>query len=412
MFINSSLSGKAQDALTFEGQKCYGGTQSDPPEFIKFFPDGSFISCGSSNSINGDVEPSVYNTAIWVFKANKEGTILWQKRYGGNRNNFESIVISDVELTQDGGCVIVGNTNLADGDFIGVHGPVSDGQYEYDGFIIKLSSAGTTEWLRCVGGSSYEFITSVTQSPSGSFILVGQASSYDGDVSGYHGAYYDYPSDGDGWVVKINSNGMITEQRCYGGLGFDAFTYITNAQDNGFFVVGHTRSKDGDVSGFHTDEEGTPVFLDTWVLKLHENISLNWQKCIGGVGREQSLMNSRFAPPVTSDGGIIISGTTTSNDGDMANVLYSSNYFFIKLSSMGIIDWKTFLGPANSGELNGPMFAIEADGGGSLLFAVHNVDFINSGNFIGNRGGTDAFIGKINSASGQLQWIVLAPQIY
>jgi len=62
---------------------------------------------------------------------------------------------------------------------------------------VKLSSMGSLQWQKCLGGSSLDEAHSIQQTDDGGYIVAGQTHSDDGDVSGNHG-------DSDFWVVKLD----------------------------------------------------------------------------------------------------------------------------------------------------------------------------------------------------------------
>ena len=67
-------------------QKCIGGYYHDDPYYITQTEDGGFVVIGTTFSNNGDVSgnPSYPgNPAIWVVKLDSQGSIEWQKVYGG-----------------------------------------------------------------------------------------------------------------------------------------------------------------------------------------------------------------------------------------------------------------------------------------------------------------------------------------
>jgi len=151
---------------------------------------------------------------------------------------------------------VAGETCSNDGDVSGNHG-------EYDFWVVKLNSSGEIEWQRCLGGSDYDYASSIQQTLDGGFIVAGYTKSNDGDVSGWHEGYDPYGGDPlpDCWVVKLNSSGEIEWQRCLGGSEIDGTKSLQQTTEGGFIVAGYSESNDGDVSGNHG--EG-----DAWVVKL------------------------------------------------------------------------------------------------------------------------------------------------
>jgi len=53
-----------------------------------------------------------------------------------------------------------------------------------------------------------------------------------------------------------------------------------------------------------------------WIVKLDGGGNLIWQKCLGGSGGEQA-----YSIQQTTDGGFIVAGSTQSNDGDVREII-------------------------------------------------------------------------------------------
>ena len=94
-------------------QDCYGGSNNDKGNAIKFTPDGGFIIVGSTLSSDSDVTSNAGNYDIWVVKLNSLGVIQWQHTYGGS----SSVLGNDVLLTPAGGYLIDGTSSSNDGPF-------------------------------------------------------------------------------------------------------------------------------------------------------------------------------------------------------------------------------------------------------------------------------------------------------
>ena len=75
--------------------------------------------------------------------------------------------------------------------------------------------------------------------------------------------------------------------------------------DGGYIVAGFGDSDDGDVSGNHGKD-------DCWIVKLDGSGSIQWQKSLGGSGKDRAESIHQ-----TTDGGYIVAGFTESNDGDI-----------------------------------------------------------------------------------------------
>ena len=229
--------------------------------------------------------------------------IEWQKCFGGTDDDEAK----SIQQTSDGGYIVAGETWSNDGDVSGNHG-------NSDYWVVKLNSSGDIEWQKCLGGTDWDYAYSIQQTSDEGFIVAGQTTSNDGDVSGNHGVY-------DAWVVKLNSLGDIEWQKCLGGTDWDDVNPIQQTSDGGFIVAGFTESNDGDVSGNHGND-------DAWVVKLNSLGDIEWQKCLGGTIDDRACSIQQ-----TSDGGFIVTGFTYSNDGDVSGNHGYSDYWVVKLTN-------------------------------------------------------------------------------
>lgn len=226
---------------TVEWQKCLGGTSTDDAKDIQETSDGGFIIACESLSSNGDVTGNHGQSDYWIVKLNSTGVLEWQKSLGGSFTDCPK----EIQQTTDGGFIVVGRTNSfsftpgANGDVEGVHGMNND-----DFWVVKLSSTGTLEWQKCLGGTSNDSAESVKLTIDGGYLIVGTSSSTDGDVTNNHG-YNDI------WLIKLNSVGVLEWEKSIGGTGVEYATEISPVSDGGFIIAGQTSSNDGDVSGFH-----------------------------------------------------------------------------------------------------------------------------------------------------------------
>lgn len=390
-----------------EWQKCLGGTNDDVGYTILETSDGGYIVVGETASNDGDVSGghSVSPIAkdIWVVKLSATGTLEWQRCLGGTSNEYSYFVPQCLQKCLDGGYILIGYTTSNDGDVSGNNGyctdmwvvklnsvgiiewqrcsgslfcvsasdmeQCSDGGYIVlatidssggDLLVVKLSSTGTIEWQKKIGGTDDEYSTSVQQCADGGYVIIGGAISNDGDVSGNHGDY-------DIWVVKLSSTGTLQWQKCLGGTSEERSVIIKQCADGSYIILGETMSNDGDVSGIH----GT--FSDIWVVKLTSNGTLDWQKCLGGLGIENA-----YNLQISTDGGYILTGYTKSNNGNVVGNHGGGDAWVVKLSSTGILKWQKCLGGTGSDILS--LIQQCADGSYILTGATGSNDGDVSGN--------------------------------
>ena len=189
-------------------------------------------------------------------------------------------------------------------------------------------------------------------------------------------------------IVYANSQTYdILWQNSYGGTLFEEANAACLTTDNGYVIGGGTFSNDGDVTGNHGNR-------DYWVIKLDAQGDLQWQKCLGGSGNDRLYgINS------TSDGGVIASGHTTSNNGNVSGNHGSwwPDGWVVKLDSIGSIDWQKCLGGTDSDVI----YSVEEtfDGG----YIAGGWTYSNDGDVTLNKGICDYWIVKLDSM-GNIQW--------
>ncbi|RXE57082.1 hypothetical protein ABH15_02850 [Methanoculleus taiwanensis] len=348
---------------------CYGGSSTDRLNEVQQVSDGGYVLIGHTYSnMTGDVGVNHGSFDAWVAKLTRSGTLAWQRCFGGSDDDLGTSVLE----TTDGGLILAGRTNSnATGD-VGInHG-------SFDAWVVKLTATGTIEWQRCLGGSSADYGVNLLQTADGGYLLAGQTQSTDGDVSGNHGSV-------DAWIVRLTREGGIDWQSCFGGIGIDSANNIRQTSDGGYIFIGSTTSNDGNVSANHGSN-------DLWVVKLTESGTLAWQRCLGGTGLDYGTDIRQ-----TGDGGYILIGRTSSNDGDVSGNHGSMDLWVVKLTESGTLAWQRCLG--GSEDDMGSGIWVKSDGGYLLAGATES----DSGQVTGNHGDGDAWLVELTPA-GNMEW--------
>ncbi|MBG6133149.1 hypothetical protein IWQ47_004517 [Aquimarina sp. EL_43] len=304
----------------------------------------------------------------------EEVSIAWEKSYGGS----EIDVANALQLTVDGGYIIVGTSNSDDGDVGGNND--ADGYIGGDYWVIKLSSSGDLIWETNLGGSSDEAANSIQQTTDGGYIIAGMTDSNDQDIS-------EDTSFADFWIVKLDGLGNLVWETNYGGSGNEEATDIEQVSDGGFIVAGFTSSSNGDVG----ENFGS---MDYWVMKLDVMGVLVWETNLGGTGFDIAQSVEQ-----TVDGGYIVGGYSESSDGDVGGNYGEKDYWIVKLDALGNLVWETNLG----GTQDDLAYDVHqtTDQGYIVAGYSESSDFDVSS----NNGKKDCWIIKLNT-SGELVWQV------
>lgn len=95
----------------------------------------------------------------------------------------------------------------------------------------------------------------------------------------------------------------ILWQRTFGGSADEYLYSIKQTIDGGYIIGGASES---DISGDKTDYSRGDS--DIWIVKTDAEGNIEWQKSIGG-----NYMDDLHSLELTSDGGYILAGESTSN---------------------------------------------------------------------------------------------------
>ncbi|MBF0502493.1 MAG: T9SS C-terminal target domain-containing protein [Candidatus Riflebacteria bacterium] len=185
--------------------------------------------------------------------------------------------------------------------------------------------------------------------------------------------------------IYLPAASEILWQNLIGGSGADAFNCVRITSDGGCIAAGYTHSFDGDIVGNHGK-------TDALVVKFDSSGNIQWKKCYGG--SEDDIAN---AIERTSDGGYVFAGSTDSYDGDVSNHRGANDFWVVKLSSGGAIQWNVCLGGA--GEDMAASIQEVASGGYIVAGTGNSFDT----DIKSALGGTDAIVFRL-SPTGAILW--------
>jgi len=288
----------------------FGGSDSDFATSAIQTADGGYMVAGGARSDNWDVLDNYGSRDAWLIKLDSSGSEIGNKNYGGSRVDLAKAI----QQTRDGGYIVASYSRSQDLD---VSGNLGGSDY----WIVKLSSGGEIEWEENYGGSDSDIPVSIEQTNDGGYVIAGNTSSEDGNVSVNNG-YSDF------WVLKIDPEGNELWEKTYGGSSTDVARSMQHTSDGGYILTGYSYSDDGDVTGNYGAS-------DYWVLKLDPEGQIEWEKNYGGSSHD-------FPGTVhqTSDGGYLVAGDSESEDGDVSGNYGARDIWIIKTDSLGNLLWE------------------------------------------------------------------------
>ena len=227
-----------------EWSRYFGGNFTDTSYAACQTQGGDYIIIGSSDSNDIDISNNKGTYDFWIIKISSEGNLIWEKSYGGSEID-EAL---DITPTTDGNFIVCGNTRSNNID-------VSSNNGAADIWILKITPNGEILWEKTYGGNSFEAAKSVHQTTDNGFIIAGNSRSDNNDLTKNNGQ-------NDGWIFKINQDGILQWQTSIGGSNIDLLMDSTQLQDGSIVAVGNTSSSDLDIS----ENKG---FTDLLLIRLN-----------------------------------------------------------------------------------------------------------------------------------------------
>jgi hypothetical protein len=190
--------------------KTFGGTGSDEGYSVQLTSDGGYIIVGETCSYGVPT-----GTAdVWLIKTDADGNLLWSQTYGGIYTDFGN----SIQLTSDDGYIVAGGT-------------WSYGAGYTDAYLIKTDANGDTLWTKTYGNISYDTAYSICQTADGGYIFTGDYEQADNTC--------------DVWIVKTDESGNTIWEETYGeagGWNYDVGASIQLTSDNNYIIAGQTYS--------------------------------------------------------------------------------------------------------------------------------------------------------------------------
>jgi Secretion system C-terminal sorting domain len=368
---------KLNSVGAIEWQNVIGANNFDAAFSIKPTSDGGYIVGGYSQSgISGDKTEAnrgvggFSNGDYWIVKLSSNGTIQWDKTFGGSGEDY---LVNIEEIT--GGGYIVGG--YSDSPISGEKTQASQGGVDF--WLVKLDATGTKIWDKTIGFNGIEVLTSVKQTIDGGFILGGSVSICTNNGKTNYGAW-DY------WVVKTDANGDIQWHQTYGGSHDDYLESVRQNPTDGSFILGGR--SESPISGLKT-EGFMGGYYDLWVLKTDVSGNIIWQNTIGGTGYEYLTVAH-----TTADGGSLVaalSSSPASADKTTGNYGGTDDFWVLKLNNLGAIEWQKVIGGTGQEIL----YSAEKDANEALILMGVSGSNISGDKTTNEIGGGDMWVVKL-----------------
>ncbi|MCK5087453.1 MAG: T9SS type A sorting domain-containing protein, partial [Melioribacteraceae bacterium] len=227
------------DALgEIEWETVYGDDETESVSTILQTDDGGYLAFGKTDSYGAG------KFDFLLVKLNSTGTVIWEKTYGGNRDEKSSDMIE----TTDGNYFLLGNT-LSFGDGLNA-----------DVYLIKINGEGTELWSTRYGGPSGDSGDKIVATQDGNYSILASTSSI--GAGGF-----------DIWLIKIDGIGGELWNKTFGGSEDEEGNDMTELHDASLVMVGFTRTfgagaKDAYI--IKTDASGNKIWEQTHGQNLQD----------------------------------------------------------------------------------------------------------------------------------------------
>lgn len=144
----------------------------------------------------------------------------------------------------------------------------------------------------------------------------------------------------DMWITKIDANGNQQWENNFGGIYYDyAFDAVEHI-NGGFVLCGRSNSNDGDAAGNIGD-------IDGFMVRVNDGGNKIWSKQFGGTSRDE------FKSVTTdSQGNIYAGGYSQSSNIDLPGNFGFTDWFLMKVDSLGNRIWGKNFGGSSFDEIN------------------------------------------------------------
>ncbi|MBK7681950.1 MAG: T9SS C-terminal target domain-containing protein [Bacteroidetes bacterium] len=183
----------------------------------------------------------------------------------------------------------------------------------------------------------------------------------------------------------------IEWQNTIGGIYGDKLKCTMRNNDGGVILAGYSNSP---VSG-----DKTEVNIggdDFWIVKIDSMGNIQWQRTLGGSGRDRLTSIQKVA-----NGGLVLGGYSDSdssgNKSEASNGSY--DYWIVKIDSNGIIQWQNTIG----GSSYDALYSLQSTNDGGYILGGYSNSPASGDKSEGTSGFVDIWIVKVDSV-GVVEW--------
>ena len=296
-----------------------GGTSIDGGYGIAVDGSGDIYVTGYSYASWGKPKISFKgNCDAFAAKLNSKGKLLWNTFMGGS----DLDIGNNVTLDGNGNIYIVGDSYSTWGS------PVKEFGGWCAAFAVKLDPNGVKQWNTFLSSTDLVYGIDLAVDNSGNVYITGESEFEWGKPLN------PFAGEGDVYVAKLNSNGVLKWNTFLGGVDVDWGGGIALDKNGNIYITGSSWSTWGSPVKAYVKE------LDAFVALLSPDGLLQWNTFLGG--KENDLGQGIS---INDSGHIYVSGQSLKTWGKPI-VPFTGKFdaFAASLDSDGVLEWNTFLG--------------------------------------------------------------------
>lgn len=284
----------------------------------------------------------------------------WQKSIGSQGEDVMNDMISD-----------------ADGNFYFAGSTQTEGSQTMDVLVSKYSPEGREIWTKIIGESGDDRGIAVELLNNTLFVLSSSTSST--------GAFTASWGREDIVLLQLDLNGNLHGMSRFGGNYADIPTDISKTANGELLISAHSASTEG----FMESNKGQ---FDLWVIRVDGSGSIIWKQNYGGSDEDHSSKIGELP-----NGDIMLSGHSSSYDGDMLTNYGDFDLSLLKLTADGEIIWAQ-----NYGGLQEDISVDLLINNGKIILAGNTLS--HSFDISKNAGFSDAWVLEIDAGNGDILW--------
>ncbi|MFX0077906.1 MAG: hypothetical protein ACFE8O_01590 [Candidatus Hermodarchaeota archaeon] len=180
--------------------------EASPP-----FNDDTLVECWDGGFAFISSTDPIHLADTMLFRTDAAGILLWNETYGGTGSYFSRGLVQ----CQDRGFALTGGIR-------------SEGNVDFDIWLVRTNPYGSMIWNTSFGGANDEFTQSITETWSGHFALTGSVIL----PSGFNDILF----------ILASPSGEILLNWTFGGIQHDRGYSLIECRDRGFAITGATYS--------------------------------------------------------------------------------------------------------------------------------------------------------------------------